>query len=261
MWHTANRRLVLLVLSITCMWSLPASGREAVGGPAAPGAKRAWGPEQATGAPDTPLMGDFSTAWASLQPDGGMEWLRVEFARAVVVDEVRIRESYNPGAVCRVVAILADGLERLLWAQDAAAAPAPVERGVTDGQPSSDFVVKCKENVVSKSVIIYLDSARVPGWNEIDAVELVGKDGSQQWAARAEASSTYAQQVQGRWEIDPITELCGKKVEVQLDSGKSVRGVLVRRSANLIVLTMPEDGRTVILNIDKMVTMETVGKE
>ena len=36
------------------------------------------------------------------------------------------------------------------------------------------------------------DRARVPGWNEIDAVELVGRDGSRQWATSAKASSSYA---------------------------------------------------------------------
>jgi hypothetical protein len=33
----------------------------------------------------------------------------------------------------------------------------------------------------------------VPGWNEIDAVELIGRDGSHQWAKQASASSTYAE--------------------------------------------------------------------
>ena len=32
---------------------------------------------------------------------------------------------------------------------------------------------------------------RVAGWNEIDAVELIGRDGSRQWAKGANASSSY----------------------------------------------------------------------
>jgi len=40
---------------------------------------------------------------------------------------------------------------------------------------------------------VYLDRRRVPGWNEIDAVELVGRDGSRQWATSAIASSSYAE--------------------------------------------------------------------
>jgi hypothetical protein len=42
-------------------------------------------------------------------------------------------------------------------------------------------------------VKVYLDTARVPGWNEIDAVQIIGRDGSQQWAKHATASSTYAE--------------------------------------------------------------------
>jgi hypothetical protein len=42
-------------------------------------------------------------------------------------------------------------------------------------------------------VRVYLDTAKVPGWNEIDAVELIGRDGTRQWAVSATASSTYAQ--------------------------------------------------------------------
>jgi len=34
-----------------------------------------------------------------------------------------------------------------------------------------------------------LDTNRTPGWNEIDAVELIG--GGAQWAKQATASSTY----------------------------------------------------------------------
>ena len=39
---------------------------------------------------------------------------------------------------------------------------------------------------------IYLDTSAVAGWNEIDAVEIVAKDGSRQWACEATASSSYA---------------------------------------------------------------------
>src|SRR5258706_8055915 len=38
--------------------------------------RRSWGPEQATGAPDTFSAGDISTAWASREPNAGAEWLR-----------------------------------------------------------------------------------------------------------------------------------------------------------------------------------------
>jgi hypothetical protein len=59
-------------------------------------------------------------------------------------------------------------------------------------QPPVDFSVPVQGNVLANSIKVYLDTARVPGWNEIDAVELIGRDGSRQWAKQASASSTYA---------------------------------------------------------------------
>src|SRR5438552_2365475 len=58
-------------------------------------AKRGWGPEQATGAPDTPLAGDYTTAWASATPDGQDEWLELEYAKPVLAEAVLIHETYN----------------------------------------------------------------------------------------------------------------------------------------------------------------------
>ena len=57
-------------------------------------------------------------------------------------------------------------------------------------------MVRAEGEVVAREIRIELDTAvnKKPrrGWNAIDAVELVGRDGSRQWAAEAEASSTYA---------------------------------------------------------------------
>lgn len=44
----------------------------------------------------------------------------------------------------------------------------------------------------TQRVRIHLDSPRVYGWNEIDAVGLVDQDGLVHWAVHAEASTTYA---------------------------------------------------------------------
>jgi len=145
---------------------------------------RDWSPEQATGAPDTLSAGDFPTAWASLQPDGTQEWLEVTFAKPVEVAEVRIRETFNPGAISKIEAVAADQKETVLWEGKANAMQAP-----------ADMVVKPANSIRSQRIKIHVDSNRVPGWNEIDAVELVGTDGSRQWATTATASSTYADHV------------------------------------------------------------------
>lgn len=143
--------------------------------------KEPWSPEQATGAPDTPEAEDAPTAWTPMKPDAGNEWLLVRFERPVAVAEVRIRESLNPGAVRRVSASLEDSVSFLLWEGDDPTVQAP-----------SFFEVKPDREVVARAVLVELDTARRPGWSAIDAVELVGRDGSRQWAAEADASSTYA---------------------------------------------------------------------
>lgn len=60
----------------------------------------------------------------------------------------------------------------------------------SDELVSSEFPVD--GTVRAQSVKVYLDTARVLGWNEIDAVEIVGRDGSRQWATASRASSSYA---------------------------------------------------------------------
>lgn len=144
--------------------------------------RRPWSAEQVIGPPDTLQAGDMSTAWASREPDGGVEWLRVDYLNEVAIAEVRVRETYNPGAIIKIAAILADGSETEIWKGEEPPAVAPVDRSFQGLKP----------NVRAKSVKIYLDSKKVPGWNEIDAVELIGADGSRQWASQASASSTYA---------------------------------------------------------------------
>ena len=147
------------------------------------GPKRSWGHEQATGAPDTKRAGDISTAWASKNPDGGVEWLELDYERAVGIDTIRVVESHNPGAISKVAVIRPDGGEETVWQGNLAGS----------GQNEllqSDF--KVARNVQGQKVRVYVDTGRVPGWNEIDAVQLIGKDGTQQWAVGSTASSSYA---------------------------------------------------------------------
>jgi hypothetical protein len=144
--------------------------------------KRGWGPEQAAGEPDTMQAGDISTAWAPREQDGGEEWLKLDYEISVEIAEVRVRETYNPGAISKVTAFLANGSEVTLWEGVEPKATAPVEMSFT-----------IPDSVNAKSVKVYLDTRRVPGWNEIDAVQIIGRDGSQQWAKQAMASSTYAE--------------------------------------------------------------------
>ena len=145
--------------------------------------KRAWGPEQATGKPDTDMAGDIQTAWASATPDGQEEWLMLEYAEPVLVKEVHVYETYNPGALTRVTAFKADGSEVEIWkGKDPSA-----------GKDIGISVLEVKKPLYSARIKLYLDSPNVPGWNEIDAVGIKDGQGKMSWAVAAEASSTFAQ--------------------------------------------------------------------
>lgn len=142
---------------------------------------RAWSAHQMTGEPDTPIDGDLGTAWAAKQPKMGRVWVEVDYADAVVPDVVRIRETLNPGAVVRIEAKRPGGALDLLWQGDAAAAPSP-----RWFEPPLD-----RAPAAVRTLRITLDTDRIDGWNEIDAVELIG-NGLRQWATGARASSSYA---------------------------------------------------------------------
>ncbi|HKS36316.1 MAG TPA: hypothetical protein VJW76_03935 [Verrucomicrobiae bacterium] len=142
--------------------------------------KRGWGPEQISGPPDTDRDGDIQTAWASREPDGGAEWLWADFEHPAELAQVRIRETFNPGAISKVTAVI-NGQQIVLWEGNAAS-----------GQAPRDFVVNAPSGINTQSVVVHLDTSRVSGWNEVDAIELVGADGSRQWASVVNASSSYA---------------------------------------------------------------------
>jgi hypothetical protein len=126
-----------------------------------------WSAAQATGAPDVASYGDNDHAWASKQADAGEEWLKVTFARSVHATTVRVRQTLYPGAVAKVEVFSADGRSAIVWSgRDPTAYPR---------DRISWFVATFAPPLFPvQSVKLTLDSAAVYGWNEIDAVQLVG---------------------------------------------------------------------------------------
>jgi hypothetical protein len=92
---------------------------------------------------------------------------------------VRIFEVNAAGAVSAVIGYDESGREHRLWAGDD---PTEMPGAFEVAIPATKFRVA--------RLRIVLDTDRTPGWNEVDAVELVGPDG-RAWAARAVASSEY----------------------------------------------------------------------
>ena len=140
----------------------------------------AWSVGQVIGEPDTMSAGDQHTAWAPATADGGAEWLQLGYEKPVEVAQVKVRETCGAGCIAKVAAVLENGAEVVIWQGRESAG---------DGIVDAPF--NAPPGLTARGVKVYLDTARVPGWNEIDAVELIGRDGSHQWAATAAASSSY----------------------------------------------------------------------
>ena len=160
-------------------------------------AKRNWGPEQATGEPDTMMAGDIVTAWASASQDGQEEWLMLEYGEFVAPTAVLVHETYNPGALYRVTAFRPDGEEVELW-KGADPTPSTSDMGVSE--------IPVRTNFKTNRIKIYLDSPNVPGWNEIDAVGLRDKAKKTHWAVAADASTTYAQPFPAETPVSTVVE-------------------------------------------------------
>ena len=174
------------------------------------GTGASWAPTQAIGAPDCSGAGDQDQAWATLRSEEGEQWLELDYARAVPVGVVRIYENFNPGAVVKVEAMV-DGDATTLWSGVAPRGEAP-----------HVFEVPAAGKVTASRIRITLDTSKIAGWNEIDAVELVGQDGSRQWATDARASSTYATATGA---VGPLDGLVGKRVKLRV-GGETLRGTL-----------------------------------
>lgn len=148
---------------------------------------RPWTAAQATGAPNTPRMGDIATAWAAASPDAGEEWLSAQFTLEADLDRVRVVQSFNPGAITKVTAESSDGRKVELKAET----PVPGAGSAASDPVIAEFLAPAGDSLRTTSILITIDERKVPGWNEIDAVEIVARNGARQWAQTAKASSSF----------------------------------------------------------------------
>lgn len=187
-----------------------------------------WGADQATGAPNVAEAGDNRNAWASATKDNQPEWLELTYDPPVQAAAVMIYESYNPGALSRVTVQEAEGAASHLQVSDVlikemiatnlqgeseptywparlqlitGASEKSIWEGtdpVQSGAGKGVAIISVPAGVKAiRRVKLYLDSPRVQGWNEIDAVGLVNvQNGEVQWASSAAASSNYGESAQ-----------------------------------------------------------------
>ncbi len=124
-----------------------------------------WSANQATGAPNVDKYADDGKAWTSKTPDGGIEWLDLKFPKPVHAEEIRVRESCGSGATIKIEVFDEQGGAHTVWAGN---------------DPTTELnylMVKFPKTAYKTDrVKVTLATNVVPGWDEIDAVQLIGSD-------------------------------------------------------------------------------------
>lgn len=148
-------------------WAVSASASSTYAGDKSPDAKTSYAAFAATGAPDVERYGDDGNAWTTETSDKGIEWLEVKFAKPVQATQIRIRQNFGPGAIMKVELLDEGGAKHTVW------------QGVDDTQYTASQITwfdKSFEKTPYKAsgARITLATNAVSGWNEIDAVQLLG---------------------------------------------------------------------------------------
>jgi hypothetical protein len=151
--------IIALPSDILRQWATGASATSEFG-------KENWSAFQATGEPNTDQCGDFTTAWASATSTEQAA-LTVTFDEPVVPTSIHIYQSFNPGAITGIELIPADGSGPITVTDSADPGNIPCP-GV--------MVIDILGDVTPvNGVTIYLDQSITNNWNEIDAVQLIGR--------------------------------------------------------------------------------------
>jgi hypothetical protein len=140
-------------------WAADASGSSQYG-------TESWSFLQATGEPNTEACGDISSAWASATSNGKDD-LSLTYEVPVLPSQISIYQTYNPGSIIRVE-VSNSSTEETAELFNSADEP-----GNTDCPGVFVLEVEAIDFPID-TVTIYLDQTIGGGWNEIDAVELVG---------------------------------------------------------------------------------------
>lgn len=119
-----------------------------------------YGAARATGPPDVDGCFDSTRAWAPLSGGPEPEWLEVRYTTAVPATGVRVHESWESGFVTRIELVDASGAYRTVW-EGSDATPCGGALEVTFAE-TPYAVVGVRVHTV------------IDGWEEIDAVELLG---------------------------------------------------------------------------------------
>ena len=122
-----------------------------------------YSPNQATGEPNVQVYSTTPQAWSAKTPDSGIEWLELTFAKSVHATAVRVRESSGSGALIKIEVFDDKGASHTVW-------------NGTDSTKELNYLIADfpKTTFKTNRVKLTLATNVVSGWNQIDAVQLVG---------------------------------------------------------------------------------------
>ncbi|PCI59896.1 MAG: hypothetical protein COB37_10650 [Kordiimonadales bacterium] len=130
---------------------------------------------QAVGEPNGGV-GESRRAWAPATADAGEEWIKLDFDAEKPVTAVRVQFTQIPESLTGVEF---DGVK---------VEASPVHTVADNGAPVVEFRLSAPRTI--SSVKILLETKKVKGWPQIDAVSLIAEDGSVTWARDATSSTS-----------------------------------------------------------------------
>jgi len=126
-----------------------------------------WGSEQVLGAPDTFNCGDYQTSWATAGSDT-VDTLVLTYVVPVHVTAVNITQSFNPNQVVKVELLDSFGRPTVVYDLPPVQIDQPCPYTLSVGVDKTEKRFNHIRITIDQSVLGL-------GWNQIDAVQLVGE--------------------------------------------------------------------------------------
>jgi len=128
-----------------------------------------WSAARAVGVTDTYECGDNVTAWAA-SSSNTVEWINLYIHTPMYLTEINIVETYNPDQVVKVELIDMQGQYVTVYTAQPKQVDEPCPYFLNIPVSQSDILAQGVRVTIDQSVLGL-------GWNEIDAVEMVGTIG------------------------------------------------------------------------------------
>jgi len=125
-----------------------------------------WAAIQAIGAPDTPRCGDYQTAWATAGSDISAT-LVLTYTRSLHVTGINIVQSFNPNQITQVELVGNFDRAVTVYENEPVQVDQPCPYVLTIPIEKTEQLYHIVRLTVDQSVLGL-------GWNQIDAVELIG---------------------------------------------------------------------------------------